>query len=192
MALQTDLTAVHARALGQAAGIVAGIGPDQLSRPTPCPQWTARDLVNHVVGVNWAFTRAGRGETVERTAAPQDLIGDEPATAYDASAQAVRDLFAEPGVLERTFALPVGELPGSLARNVHVVETVIHSWDLATATGQADRLDTDLAEAAEQIARAIVQPSLRNEAGHPFAAEVAVTDGAPPYQRLAGFLGRRA
>ena len=29
---------------------LAGVTPDQLSRPTPCAEWTVRDLISHVVG----------------------------------------------------------------------------------------------------------------------------------------------
>jgi len=76
------------------------------------------------------------------------------------------------------------------ALNIHFIETLAHTWDLAKCTGQLDKLDPELAEAGEAIARGIVQPQFRNEQGDPVAAEVPVPASAPAYDRFAGFLGR--
>ena len=49
----------------------------------------------------------------------------------------------------------------------------------------------ELGAEALEIARGIVNPDFRNEAGDPFRPEVAVADGAPGFDRLAAFLGRQ-
>src|SRR5260370_453328 len=71
-----------------------------------------------------------------------------------------------------------------------LMETLPHTWDLAKPTGQLDVLDPELAEAGVTVARGVVSPEVRNDAGDPFAAEVPVPQRAAPYDRLVGFLGR--
>ena len=190
MALQTDLGAVHTRALEQAYDVITRIRADQLTSPTPCTKWNTRELANHLVGANWMMSAVGKREKVGRVGLPPDLLGDDPAGAYKASSRAAAEEFYSPGALDRTWALPIGDVPGAMARNIHLLETVLHTWDLAKATGQTDRLDPELAEAGYGIAVAILQPQFRNDEGDPFAPLVAVSDAAPIYDRLAGFAGR--
>lgn len=190
MALQTDLAAVHTRALDQAHSVITGIHSDQLTSPTPCTKWNTRELANHLVGANWMMSAVGKGEKVGRVGLPSDLLGDDPAGAYEASSRAAASEFYRPGALERTWALPIGDVPGEMARNIHLLETVLHTWDLAKATGQTDRLDPELAEVCHGVAMAMLQPQFRNDEGDPFAQAVTVSEDAPMYDRLAGFAGR--
>jgi uncharacterized protein (TIGR03086 family) len=190
MAVQMDLALAHARALDQAQTIVAGIRADQLGSPTPCGKWNTRELANHLVGTNWMMSAVGKGERTDREGAPPDLLGDDPVGDYRASSRAAADAFSSPGALERPWALPIGEVPGAVARNIHLVETVIHTWDLAKASGQTDRLDPELAEVSHGLATEMIQPQYRNGQGDPFAAVVHVSSDAPGYDRLAGFTGR--
>jgi hypothetical protein len=78
----------------------------------------------------------------------------------------------------------------AVALNIHFTETVAHTWDLAKSTGQLSKLDPELAESGEAVARGFVQPEFRNAQGDPYAAEVTVAASAPAYDRFAGFLGR--
>ncbi len=69
-------------------------------------------------------------------------------------------------------------------------ETAIHAWDLAEATGQTAHLDPAIAEAALVQLRERLTPEARANSTA-FGPEIPVADDAPPYLRLAGFLGRR-
>jgi len=191
MALQTDTMAAHARALAQTGEIIAGIRPDQLQLRTPCSRFDVRELLNHLLGATWVFAKVGAGEPAARPDASTDLIGDDPAGAYEAARSATANAFAQPGALERMWSMPFGDVPGAIAQSIHCVELTSHAWDLAKATGQLDRLDPELGETVLVLARAIVTPQIRNDQGDPFAAEVPVDSSAPVYDRLAGFLGRQ-
>ncbi|HEX3607606.1 MAG TPA: TIGR03086 family metal-binding protein [Candidatus Dormibacteraeota bacterium] len=192
MAVQLDTVSVHPRAVRQTGDIIAGIRPDQLDAPTPCTRWTVRELVNHVVGVSRNFATIGAGGAPERPGgdAP-DLLGDDPSAAYEAAAGAAAAAFAEPGALDRMWTLHFGDIPGAMAQCIHIVDLTSHAWDLARATGQTDRLDPEVGEAALGLSQTLLRPELRNEQGDPFAPEIAVAEGAPAYDRLAGFLGRQ-
>src|SRR5688500_10060167 len=40
--------------------LLRGLTDDQLGRPTPCPDWTVGDLLDHLIGLSWAFTQAAQ------------------------------------------------------------------------------------------------------------------------------------
>jgi len=40
---------------------LAAITPDQLTQPTPCEEWTVRDLISHVVGESIKSVRLTKG-----------------------------------------------------------------------------------------------------------------------------------
>jgi uncharacterized protein (TIGR03086 family) len=197
METKTDVLGAYGQAIEQARTVVAGVRPDQMANATPCPKWDTRALLNHLVGSNLMMAAAGSGRSMgegtsgtEAVAALGDTVGDDPASAYRSASSSALEAFSAPGTLERIWKLPFGEVPGAAALNIHFTETVAHTWDLAKATGQLDKLDQDIAAAGETVARGFVQPEFRNEAGDPFGAEVAVPAGAPAYDRFAGFLGR--
>jgi len=191
MALHTDTTAAHARALQQTGEIIAGVRADQLELATPCDKYDVRALLNHVIGATWVFAKVGAGERAQRQEPPPDVIGDDPVAAYAAARQAAAAAFAQPGALERVWSMPFADVPGAVAQNIHCLELTAHAWDLGKATGQLERLDPELGEVVLGLSRHIISPDIRNEQGDPFAAEVPVDGDAPVYDRLAGFLGRR-
>ncbi len=46
------------------ADLVASIGDEQLAAPTPCPEYTVGDLLDHVAGLSVAFTVAATKESL--------------------------------------------------------------------------------------------------------------------------------
>lgn len=73
-----------------------------------------------------------------------DALGADPLEAFVASARACAEAFAAPGALDRTLDHPLGQLVGRRALAVRTTDTVVHTWDLARAVGDDDRLDPDL------------------------------------------------
>ncbi|MGI8792524.1 MAG: hypothetical protein ACR2H3_05020 [Acidimicrobiales bacterium] len=67
-------------------------------------------------------------------------------------------------------------------------DTLVHGWDLASATGQAYDPPADLVAAADAFARQAVSPEMRD--GDTFAPEATAPDGASPLERLVAFSGR--
>ena len=69
-----------------------------------------------------------------------------------------------------------------------IAEVAVHTWDLATATGQpVDRLDPEVAERGLAFMSAVLKPEMRGEV---FAPERQAPDGASAYERIAAFAGR--
>lgn len=182
-----------ARALQVTEGLVAAVGDHQWTLPTPCPDWTVRDLVNHLVfGMN-VFTGAlgtspapSREELRARAAG--DSLGDDPVAAYHTAAESLLTAFRRPGALQQVVTIPFGSVPGIAALHLRVVECLVHGWDLARATSQSTDLPEDLAES--ELAFSHAQLAELPPGRTPFGPPQPVADDAPASDRLAALLGR--
>jgi uncharacterized protein (TIGR03086 family) len=178
------------RALEQAQSVLSGVAPSQLGATTPCAKWNVKDLSNHMVGGTMMFGSVTRGETMpDMTEAPDFTAGDIVST-FDAAKKSVLAAWQETGVFKREMVFPFATLPAEVAARVQMMEVVIHTWDLAQATGQVETLDDSLAETVLSFAGAIVPETSRNVEGEPFGFIVAEPDSASPYAKLAGLMGR--
>ena len=79
--------------------LVAAVGSDQWSAPTPCAGWDVRGLLGHLVGGNQVFAAAIGGDPAgeARTVLAADPLGADPAAAYADAAAAVAAAFRAPG-----------------------------------------------------------------------------------------------
>src|ERR1700687_646814 len=75
-----------------------------------------------------------------------EAAGTDPVTACESAVRSVRAASAEPGALERTVHHLIGDIPGSRLLGMRIADSVVHSWDLATATGVDPGLDEQLVE----------------------------------------------
>jgi uncharacterized protein (TIGR03086 family) len=188
-----DIVGLHLRALDETARLVDGVRPEQMDLPTPCAGWDVRVLLAHLVGGNMRWAALPTGDPLTRGPASgggagADLLGDDPAGAYRRSATALQAAWRDPALLDRQFEIPIGVMPGRLAFQVRLVETVVHAWDLAKATGQHPEFAPEIVQTAIHF----VQSSLPREQlpGSPFAPPVSVSDDLPAIDRLAALLGR--
>jgi uncharacterized protein (TIGR03086 family) len=185
-----DLIATLEMQLERNTEAMANTPPEQHSARTPCPEFDARALMNHMVGANYFFASVAEGQRLEDDGSGSpDLLGDDAAAAHHASATQLVSMLRRPGVLDRTFDFGFAQIPGQAALGLMVMETTIHGWDLAKATGQDATIDPALAEML--IAGAKALDSVRNEQGNPFGFVVDVPDSAPPGDRLIALSGRQ-
>jgi uncharacterized protein (TIGR03086 family) len=152
--------------------LVHNIRPEQLRSPTPCKKWDVRGLVNHFVGGGHMFAAAFRGEDVvlDPDAPMPDLVGDDPAGAFDKAIVDFRSAVRSEGALDRMITLPFATLPGAVATQVAAFDLAVHCWDVARATGQQVDLPEDIVTGGEAVARQMISPEARD--GDTFAAEV--------------------
>jgi uncharacterized protein (TIGR03086 family) len=174
-------------AIAGAEAIVSGIKPGQWTGPTPCAGLDVRAVVNHLVTGNRAFTAYVTGN--ETPAKGTDLLGEDPAGAFGDAGSALRKAFGATGALDELYKAPRRPVPGGVLLQVRVLEHLAHGWDLARATGQAPGFPDAVVDRALTMAR---QTLSSRPAGPdaPYGPEVAVPDGAPLLDQLAGFLGR--
>ncbi len=169
--------------------IIRNIRSVDLGGPTPCTDWDVQALINHTTWVVARFERTAADQEPP-TAGPDDLVGADPAGAFDRAATANLAAWSAPNALAGTRRLPIGEVPAEMAAGVNFIDTLVHGWDLASVTGQDPALDPALAGAALEFSKVAIRDDLRGP-GKPFAAMVDVSAGASPTDRLVAFLGRQ-
>lgn len=153
--------------------------------PVPVAGWTARDVVGHLVGWLPAFLQAGAGVTVD--AGPG--VDVDPVAAWTVHTDAVQRLLDDPATSGRRLVNPhVGELPLDVAIDrLYTPDVFLHTWDLARATGQDDRIDEELC--AQLLAGMVPLDEQLRASGH-YGPRVAVPDGTDARTQLIGFIGR--
>jgi len=174
------------RAFDAVAALIGNIRADQWSAPTPCPDWTVRQVVNHLIGMNRVFTALLAGQ-LPPPRPSADHVEADPACAYRDSATALQAAFCRPGVLERTYHGPLGTATGAERLQIRLYDLLAHGWDLAQATEQPAGLPDDLAEQALAFARTQLTGQARPGR---FGPAQSVAEQAPAIERLAAFLGR--
>ncbi|WP_433801051.1 TIGR03086 family metal-binding protein [Actinomycetospora sp. CA-084318] len=166
--------------------LVEGVPDDATwERRSPVPEWTARDVVAHLVGWFPPFLAGGAG--VHLPAGPD--VGTDPAGAWRTMSDGVQALLDDPATAQRQLVNPhIGTvpLPEAVAR-FFTTDVLMHSWDLARATGQDHGLDPDRCAAILEGMRPLDE-MLR--ASGQFGAEVEVGPDADPVSRLMAFVGR--
>ena len=191
---------VLARAVAVGTATVVAVRPDQLDGPTPCSEMDVRHLLGHLVSVLDRIAALGRGEdsfAVVETADHDDWPG-----AWAAAAHRVQAAWTDDDVLARPMALPWQQGTGADILLGYVNEVVVHTWDLAAATGQQPAWDEDVlsvalermpglpAEGRRELFEQISADMGLPEVAVPFAEVVPVPDGAPLIERLVGWNGR--
>ncbi|BBZ25302.1 TIGR03086 family metal-binding protein [Mycolicibacter hiberniae] len=161
--------------------VLSGITSDQWSNPTPCSEFDVAHLTEHLLrsitllgGV--AGAQFGPGEPGEALAA---RVGSKARPTLDAWQRRGLDV---------TVSIGEHELPARVAAGILSVEFLVHAWDYAQATGRSVDAGEPLAQYVLDLARAIITPEGRVQAG--FDEPVAVADSEPALRRLLAFTGR--
>jgi len=173
------------------AELLPAIADDQLTAPTPCPDYRVRDLLFHVLGLSVAFRDAARKDLGPTTAtAPSHMTPELPAqwrSAIPARLDELAAAWREPDAWEGMTQAGGVTLPASVAGQVALNELVVHGWDLARATGQAfDPAESAVRGSYEMLA-ASTEPAQREPI---FGPVVPVPDEAPLLDRAIGLSGR--
>ncbi|WP_198954749.1 TIGR03086 family metal-binding protein [Kineosporia sp. R_H_3] len=165
---------------------VRGTDPARWDDPAPCEGWVARDVVRHLVEWFPAFLRSGAG--VSLPAGPS--VDEDPVAAWVVHSDGVQALLDDPATADLVVKNPhLGEM--SVAQAVAMVYTsdvFLHTWDLARATGQDERLDPD--RCAGMLAGMLPMDEVLRSSGH-YGPRVPVPDDADPKTALLSFIGRR-
>jgi uncharacterized protein (TIGR03086 family) len=201
----TDPRAVFAGAVALAGDVIAAVRPDQLDDPTPCTEYDVRTLLGHLVTVLGRVAALGRGDNP--FALPPVAVADDGwVEAWFDAAYEVQTAWSDDAVLERMMRLPWAEEPGAGMLAHYTSELTVHTWDLATATGQRPEWDERVLDVAFEASRRSLpaedraacfaevarrMPAGMAPPGAPFAEAVPVAEDAPLIDRLVAWSGRR-
>jgi uncharacterized protein (TIGR03086 family) len=178
------------RAHDRLRDVVAGVPEDAWGAPTPCDEWTARQVFNHARLDQQAYGAAvtGTGWPDADPFHPVDGLEADVTAALEKVLVGVADVFAGLPVDAEEVATPLGPLPFRVAAAAAAMDAAVHAWDIAVATGQASPLDDDLAGGIRLAADRLAD-HLRTSFGV-FAAAREVPEGAGRAEALLAFLGR--
>lgn len=168
--------------------VARNVRPDQMPNTTPCAAFTVQDVFNHMIGGASFFAAQFRGQIPpDAPTDGADLSGDDTVATFTATMDALADAAKQPGALERTIVSPFGEVPGEVAAHFLALDGMVHTWDLATATGQTYDPPEPVVVEVLAFAHHAITPGMR---GGAFGVEVPVPAGATPLQQLVAFTGR--
>jgi uncharacterized protein (TIGR03086 family) len=176
--MSPDLLDLYGRASEWALGRVEG-ATTKLDAPTPCDEWDVRTLMNHMLDTQHYFVGSARGEDVSPPSPqPPERLSADPVTDFERARNETLDTFGEEGVIEKT----------GPALGIAFGDLLLHSWDLARATGQDATMPADLAEAAYGMLHGRLTDENRRGA---FKPEIAVSPDASAQDKLLAYTGRR-
>lgn len=180
----SDISERYERLAAAFADYVAHVPDGRWSSPSPCADWTARDVVGHVVDIQrMPFAQVGRelGELPD--------VDDDPLAAWNAARHAVQTELEDPERARAEYAGYFG--PTTFEQTVDdfiCFDLLVHRWDLARATGLDERLEPDevrrVHERALSFGEALRGPNVCGPAVEP-------PPGADEQARLLAYLGRR-
>ena len=184
------MSAISERYARVAAGLtqrVVAVDPSAWDDPTPCEGWRARDIIRHLVEWVPPFLSGGAGVDIDVAGADVDA---DPVSAWRALDHGLQQLLDDPDVSARTFSNPnTGEhrLEDAIATFI-VGDVLVHTWDLARATGLDEALDPGevrgMLDGLEPLGDTL------SESGH-YAPRVTLPDGASEQDRMLALTGRR-
>jgi uncharacterized protein (TIGR03086 family) len=148
---------------------------------SPCTEWDARAVVEHVIGFHEVLVLRPLGAKVDR---PKD---DAPAR-WRATQKVLIEAIGKPGALDEETDMGGGNMIklGPLVSTL-TTDVLVHTWDLAKAAGVDPQLDGELCELGYERASKSRDQFAKSDM---FENEVAVPDGADVCSKLLGIMGR--
>jgi len=166
--------------------LVDAVRTDQLDAATPCAEWDVRALLAHMIGVVANMGHGVRGEPVGDPGATE--VDDVPGPQFAAVAGATLAAWRTAD-LGASVEIGAGPMPALVAAKINLLDTTVHAWDLARATGQDAELPAAVAAAALDAAHEVVSDASRGLAGVAPAIDPGPDPG--PTDALVAYLGRR-
>ena len=144
----------------------------------------ARDVVRHMVEWMPGFL-AGAG--IDLPAGPS--VDDDPVGAWTNLADGLQALLDDPEAAGREFEMePVGRMTVEGAIGMIMLgDVVIHTWDLARATGLDETLDGPIV--SEMLVGMLPMDEMLRQSGH-YGPKVEIADDADDQAKLLAFTGR--
>ena len=165
--------------------VLDGAPEDRWTSPSPCEDWTARDVVRHLIETQRDFlSRHG----VDLGDAPD--VDTDPAAAWADHSKRVAEAISDDAVAGRAFDGHFGPTTvGATLEQFYVFDMIAHRWDVARAvggdTGLSDSELDRLEAGADSFGEALYMDGV-------CAPAVEAPEGAGRAVRMLARLGRTA
>lgn len=188
--MSTEIVERYRRRADRFEALITGVPDGAWESPSPCAEWTVRDVVGHILDMHGVVFQA-----LDRELSAGPALADDPLGAFRAARADVEALLADTELAAMVHDTPGGRR--SVADHVDGVpsaDLVLHGWDLARATGQDDTMDPDEVEVflpgLQQLPPEMWIPDAFGPGVVVFGPEFPVPADAPAQQRLIGLIGR--
>ncbi|MGW4563987.1 TIGR03086 family metal-binding protein [Streptomyces sp. NPDC004561] len=175
---------LYERIAGRFEDLIANCPSGRWEDPSPCPGWTAWDVAAHVVSNHRRATAGLDGSGYSTPGRGEDLL-----QAWNSASAEIKDALRTPEKASALLGEEFGSIPfEEFVKRMACADTLIHTWDLARATGQDETLDAE----AVSVATGILLPEdddIRTPKA--FGPKVASVADADAQTRLLNFLGRQ-
>lgn len=174
---------------------MARVRAGDLTRPTPCAGWDLKALLAHVIGQHHGFAAA-----LEQGDAPASGYGFEisdPAELQAAWTRSAECLTAAIGGAPEARPVrlvefgPDAVFPVDTVVGFHLLDTTVHTWDIAAGLSASYRPDDELVRATATVAAAVPTGASRTRPGAAFGPELPC-EQADPWVAVLARLGRSA
>ena len=187
---KTNLSAEMADAAAETARVVQGVPETKsLDDPSGCGDWDLRTLLNHtILWTSYSAERRAHGESVAEDLMNKDFTAD-PGFREDYAQQIDKAVTAwsAPEAWTGTRNVMGDATPAADVGAMLLMETALHGWDVARATGQQFSVDDTTASALEDIVQAQAE-LFRKYQG--FADAVEPPENATAFERALTLSGR--
>lgn len=186
-----ELLRLHAWATVVVQARVAEAAPADLDRPTPCAGWNLDGLLAHMVGQDHGFAAATQADLPASAFAPRPLASS-PAAEHAAAGAAVVTAFAVADPAREVLLSDLGlRVPLATSVGMHLLDTLVHGWDVAASLGRPVRYPGPLVAVALRAAERVPRDPAREQQGAAFAPALPDGDSAgDPWHRVLLLLGR--
>ncbi len=165
--------------------VVREVGPDKWAAQSPCEQWTAHDVVAHVVEGHRGVIAGVRGGESEPLGADED-----PRRAWEEVSQAVDEITGDSVAVAKEVDGPTGRMSaGEIIGRFVTMDLLVHTWDLARTIGADEHLDEDSVRVAYETLKPMDAMIRRPNA---FGPRLEPPIDADLQTEFLYFLGRRA
>jgi uncharacterized protein (TIGR03086 family) len=185
-----ELLHAHRRAMSEFDNRVRQVGADQWPNPTPCAQWTVRDLLNHLVAEQlwapWLLDGATLEEVGDRF--DGDVLGADPLRAWNQASASAREAWDNPGATTGEVNVSWGVITAEDYGWQMTLDLAVHAWDLARGIGAPQWLNPELVTALHTV----FEPQVGALQGFGiFDPPQPIGEDADDQTRLLALLGRR-
>jgi uncharacterized protein (TIGR03086 family) len=184
-----DFTAATSRLID----LIGEVRNDQLDAKTPCANTSIGDLLDHVDTFSLVFATAATKSPLpsdfQGPTADASRLGTDWRTRIPERLNALASAWGEEDAWMGLTQAAGQEVPAEIAGAIALDEVIVHSWDIAAATGQGYTCESDLVATAIGFVEPTVAKSPEGTPGL-FGPPVAVAADEPILHKLLGLTGR--
>ena len=180
----TDTSDRYRRLAADMTATIQHVADRRWGDSSPCPDWTARDVVRHLVDTHGMFMGF-----VGRSLRPGPSVDDDPLAAWACARDQMQADLDDHRLADAEFDGSSGRTTFANAVDRFIcMDLVIHRWDLARATGQDEAIDPS---ELERIWKDVDSFADKMRGPGAFGEAIEPSPDASPQDRLLAHLGRQ-